>query len=220
MNLLIDLDGTLTDPKKGITACIQHALRSLGYNVPEEATLIRYIGPPLKEAFRELLPIDKHSEVDLAIEKYRERFTDIGMFENSVYPGIAEALESLRSRGARLLVATSKPRVFAERILEHFELSHYFEKIYGSELDGTRTNKAHLISFILSSSSLNPAHTTMVGDRLHDAMGAIANGVKPVGVLWGYGGREELLGAGVVKLLEAPRDLGSLALTNVSASGG
>jgi phosphoglycolate phosphatase len=118
------------------------------------------------------------------------------------------------------LVATSKPRVFAERILEHFELSHYFEKIYGSELDGTRTNKAHLISFILSSSSLNPAHTTMVGDRLHDAMGAIANGVKPVGVLWGYGGREELLGAGVVKLLEAPRDLGSLALTNVSASGG
>jgi phosphoglycolate phosphatase len=220
MNVLIDLDGTLTDPKKGITACIQHALRSLGYNVPEEATLIRYIGPPLKEAFRELLPIDKHSEVDLAIEKYRERFTDIGMFENSVYPGIAEALESLRSRGARLLVATSKPRVFAERILEHFELSHYFEKIYGSELDGTRTNKAHLISFILSSSSLNPAHTTMVGDRLHDAMGAIANGVKPVGVLWGYGGREELLGAGVVKLLEAPRDLGSLALTNVSASGG
>jgi phosphoglycolate phosphatase len=220
MNVLIDLDGTLTDPKKGITACIQHALRSLGYNVPEEATLIRYIGPPLKEAFRELLPIDKHSEVDLAIEKYRERFTDIGMFENSVYPGIAEALKSLRSRGARLLVATSKPRVFAERILEHFELSHYFEKIYGSELDGTRTNKAHLISFILSSSSLNPAHTTMVGDRLHDAMGAIANGVKPVGVLWGYGGREELLGAGVVKLLEAPRDLGSLALTNVSASGG
>jgi phosphoglycolate phosphatase len=220
MNVLIDLDGTLTDPKKGITACIQHALRSLGYNVPEEAALIRYIGPPLKEAFRELLPLDKHSEVDLAIEKYRERFTAVGMFENSVYPGIAEALESLRSRGARLLVATSKPRVFAERILEHFELSHYFEKIYGSELDGTRTNKAHLISFILSSSSLNPAHTTMVGDRLHDAMGAIANGVKPVGVLWGYGGREELLGAGVVKLLEAPRDLGSLALTNVSASGG
>jgi phosphoglycolate phosphatase len=220
MNVLIDLDGTLTDPKKGITACIQHALRSLGYNVPEEAALIRYIGPPLKEAFRELLPEDKHSEVDLAIEKYRERFTAIGMFENSVYPGIPEALKLLRSREARLFVATSKPRVFAERILDHFELSHYFGKIYGSELDGTRTNKAHLINYILSDSLLDPAHTTMVGDRLHDALGAIANGVKPVGVLWGYGSREELLGAGVDALLEAPRELGSLALANAQASSG
>jgi phosphoglycolate phosphatase len=220
MNVLIDLDGTLTDPKKGITACIQHALRSLGYSVPEEAALIRYIGPPLKEAFRELLPLDKHYEVDLAIEKYRERFTAIGMFENAMYPGIPEALESLRSRGARLFVATSKPRVFAERILDHFELSHYFEKIYGSELDGTRTNKAHLISYILSDSLLDSAHTTMVGDRLHDAMGAMANGVRPVGVLWGYGGREELLSAGVDTLIEVPRELGCLALANAPASSG
>ena len=131
-----------------------------------------------------------------------------------MYPGVPEALELLRSRGARLFVATSKPSVYARRIIDHFELSHYFEELYGSELDGTRADKADLIAYALSNSQLDRAQTTMVGDRRHDAVGAMANGVKAVGALWGYGSREELLGAGVDTLLEAPSELGHLALGN------
>ena len=116
MNVLLDLDGTLTDPKKGIVGCIQHALRCLGQDVPEEAALLRYIGPPLQAAFRELLPVDRESETERAIAKYRERYSVVGIFENSVYPGVPEALELLRSRGARLFVATSKPSVYARRL--------------------------------------------------------------------------------------------------------
>jgi phosphoglycolate phosphatase len=210
MNVLLDLDGTLTDPKQGIVGCIQHALRSLGHHVPEEAALLRYIGPPLRAAFIELLPADRHFEADLAVAKYRERFGDIGMFENAVYPAIPEALTQLRQRGARLFLATSKPTVFARKILDHFRLDQHFEAIYGSELDGTRADKRDLIQYVLTQSQLDAAHTIMVGDRHHDAVGALANRVKPIGVLWGYGGREELLGAGVESLLSVPEELGNL----------
>ena len=212
MNVLLDLDGTLTDPKQGIVGCIQHALRSLGQqDVPEESALLRYIGPPLRAAFLELLPADRHTEVELAIDKYRERYGAVGMFENSVYPGIPAALELLCQRGARLFLATAKPGFYARQILDHFKLSSHFEAIYGSELDGTRSDKGDLIRYILANSQLHPARTTMVGDRHHDALGAKANGVRSVGVLWGYGGREELLGAGVESLLSDPGELGRLA---------
>jgi phosphoglycolate phosphatase len=213
MNVLLDLDGTLTDPRKGIVACIQHALRSLGHDVPEESALLRYIGPPLQTAFRELLPLDHGSESEQAIAAYRERFVAVGMFENSVYAGVPAALESLRDRGARLFVATSKPRIYAKRILDHFELSHFFEETYGSELDGRRADKGDLIAHALSSSQLDRADTAMVGDRHHDVAGALANGVRAVGVLWGYGSREELSSAGAHTLLESPSELGHLATT-------
>lgn len=215
MNVLLDLDGTLTDPRRGIVACIQHALRSLGHDAPEESALLRYIGPPLQAAFRELLPLDSQSDdgsgCERAIAAYRERFVAVGMFENSVYAGIPAALELLRDRGARLFVATSKPKVYAERILDHFELSRYFDEIYGSELDGRRADKGDLIAHVLSSSRLQREHTAMVGDRHHDAVGALANGVRAVGVLWGYGSREELSNAGAETFLEAPSELGRLA---------
>src|SRR5690242_8429967 len=136
MNVLLDLDGTLTDSRKGIVGCIQHALRSLGHDAPEESALLRYIGPPLQTTFRDLLPMNKDSDTERAIAAYRERFVTIGMFENSVYADIPEALELLQARGARLFVATSKPKVYAQRILDHFELSRYFDEVYGSELDG------------------------------------------------------------------------------------
>jgi phosphoglycolate phosphatase len=214
MNILLDLDGTLTDSKKGIIACIQHAMVSLGQPAPSEAALLKYVGPPLKLAFRELLPDGSDADIDRAIAAYRERFSTVGMFENEVYPNIPGSLKLLRERGARLFVATSKPRVFAERILDHFELRHYFDAIYGSELDGQLTDKRDLIAHALSRSSLSHSKTIMVGDRHHDAVGAIANGVRIVGVLWGYGSREELTNARVEKFLEVPRDLGQLNLND------
>lgn len=212
MNLLIDLDGTLTDSKRGIVACIQHALRALGREVPDESTLIKYVGPPLKTGFRELLCTDDDAYAERAIEAYRERFVDVGMFENDVYPNIPEALQSLRARGARLFLATSKVRVYAERILDHFGLAGHFDGIYGGEFDGRLTDKAELIAHILSRTSSDPLRTTMIGDRYHDALGAKANGVDIVGVLWGYGTRAELAGAGVERFLEQPADLGAIEL--------
>jgi phosphoglycolate phosphatase len=212
MNVLIDLDGTLTDSRPGIVASIQHALRALGHDAPHESALQKYIGPPLHAAFRELLPVNQDSDVARAIAAYRERYVAIGMFENAVYSGVLEALKLLRNRGARLFVATSKPQVFAQRILEHFELSHFFDKIYGSELDGQRTDKIDLISYLLAKSQLQKSETVMVGDRHHDIVGAMTNGVRAVGVLWGYGSRAELLGAGAQALLEAPSELGRMAL--------
>jgi len=211
MNFLLDLDGTLTDSRPGIVASIQHAQRSIGHEAPEESALIKYVGPPLHAAFRELLPEYDDAYAHRAVAAYRERFTAIGMFENSVYAGIPQALDLLRDSGARLFVATSKPRVFAQRILEHFELRHYFDDVFGSELDGRLTDKVDLIAHVVAQAKLQPTHTTMIGDRLHDVVGAIKNGVRPIGVLWGYGSREELVSAGAETLLAAPTELARLA---------
>lgn len=208
MNVLLDLDGTLTDSRPGIIACIQHALATLGQPIVADSALQRFIGPPLKDTFAELLCIPLDDErIDLAITAYRERFTTVGMFENSVYPFVPRALDQLISRGARLFVATSKPRVFAERILEHFGLAARFNAIYGSELDGSRTDKGELIAHAVSRSGLLASNTIMVGDRRHDIHGALRNEVFPIGVLWGYGSREELTAAGAKALLTQPSEL-------------
>jgi len=211
VNVLLDLDGTLTDSREGIIACMVHTLRTLGHAVPDMEVLLGYVGPPLRTALRQLLISPSETELEHAIVVYRERFVPVGMFENQVYAGIPEALQRLAERGARLFVATSKAEVYARRILEHFELSHHFEAIYGSELDGRLADKGELIAHALVVSRLDAAESIMVGDRHHDAKGAIMNSVKPVGALWGYGSREELKSAGAEALLEAPADLGSLA---------
>ena len=138
MNILFDLDGTLTDPREGIVACLKHALRGLGRSTPPDSDLERYIGPPLQESFALLLGAERQGEVDAAVQLYRERFSAKGLFENAVYPGIQAALAGLQGLGVVLYVATAKPRVFAERIVEHFGLRPYFRAVYGSELDGTR----------------------------------------------------------------------------------
>jgi len=207
VNCLIDLDGTLVDPRIGITKSIQHALRSLDFPVPPEQALLRFIGPPLQLAFSELLNTKDRSRIDEAVEKYRERYREEGLFENTVYDGIPKALAALQDAGARLVLATSKPHVFARQILEHFHLSRYFDAVHGSELDGTRADKTALISHILENSGMRAADTMMIGDRKHDAVGATANGVRAIGVLLGYGSREELLAAGCQRLLEQPEEL-------------
>jgi phosphoglycolate phosphatase len=207
MNLLFDLDGTLTDPREGILACFKYALQRLQLETPSDPELERFIGPPLKESFATLVGSDDGARVERAVTYYRERFAAQGIFENKVYPGIADALARLCERGALLFVATSKPTVFAERIVEHFALGRFFGAVYGSELSGANADKKDLLARVLDAESLSPADTVMIGDRAHDVLGARANNVFPVGVLWGCGARQELLSAGARLLCEEPSGL-------------
>lgn len=205
--LLFDLDGTLTDPKAGIVNCIVHALHALGIDVPHPDTLTGFIGPPLLDSFAVLLGGDR-TEAARAVQLYRERYATLGLFENAVYDGIPEVLRALREAPSRrMFVATSKPREFAEPIMTRFGLRGYFEGIYGSELDGTRTDKGHLLRHLLDTERIDPAQATMIGDRAYDILGAKSCGLRSVGVLWGYGSRAELESAGAQGLCGLPADL-------------
>ena len=201
--IYFDLDGTLTDPKPGITRSIQYALQKLDHpTMPTEDELTWCIGPPLRASFVRLLGAE--ASADLAVSYYRERFSDIGLYENGVYDGIGDVLTSLCASGHRLFVATSKPHVFAERIIDHFGLRDHFERVFGSELDGTRVDKSHLLEYALEQTSVDPAKTLMIGDRSHDMVGAKNNGMKGIGVLYGYGSRDELLEAGAHHVCATP----------------
>ena len=199
----IDLDGTLTDPFEGISNCIAHALERLGQKRPEDAELRRFIGPPLLETFGALVGTEMAPR---ALGYYRERFSEIGWLENAVYPGICDALEALTSAGHRCFVATSKPRVFAQRIVEHFGLAPYFDDIHGSELDGTRTEKTELLRFAARQRP-ERRQSVMIGDRCHDIVGALNNGFRAIGVTWGFGTEDEIRGAGAHCLAAAPEQL-------------
>lgn len=209
MNVLLDLDGTLTDPREGITRCIQHALERLDRPVPAQDEILGCIGPPLHASFVELLDGDG-ALAHRAVAFYRERFGEVGLYENIPYPGIAEALEALHARGARLFVATSKPTVYARRIVTHFGLDRRIEEVFGSELDGTRTDKSELLAWVVEHAGLEVKQTRMIGDRRHDMLGARSNRIEPIGVTWGYGTRRELLDAGAGRLLQEPRELGEI----------
>jgi phosphoglycolate phosphatase len=207
MNLLFDLDGTLTDPFAGITESILYALNRLGRQKPKRESLGWCIGPPLKESFKKLLGCDDEKMAEVALGHYRERFGSVGLFENEVYKGIPEALGALQADDFTLYVATSKPRVFAKRIVAHFGLEGYFNEIYGSELDGTRSDKASLLAHILETEVIEASQTAMIGDREHDMIGAKENGLSGVGVLWGYGTQAELERSGAGACIRHPSDL-------------
>jgi phosphoglycolate phosphatase len=209
--LLFDLDGTLTDPREGITRCIAHALQKLGHDAPPLDDLLFAIGPPLRGSFAKLMATEDAQQVEAAIVAYRERFSTVGLFENALYPDIRETIVEARSRGHAIYLATSKPIVFAVRILDHFGLSPLFDGAYGSELDGRRDDKTELLAHLIEERKLDPAHCVMIGDRSHDIVAARNHGMLGVGVTWGYGSRDELTGAGAHALCEAPRGL--LALT-------
>ena len=194
-NILIDLDGTLTDPKVGIHRCIRYAMEKLNQPLDKNIDLDWTIGPPLKDSFIQLLGSDK--EADQALELYRERFAPIGLFENTVYPHVNTTLKTLVERGYHLYLATAKPHVYAKKILTHFGLSEYFTQIYGSELTGERTHKGELIAYILEQEQLNPTNCIMVGDRKYDILGAQQNGVATVAVTYGYGTAEEIKNADI-----------------------
>jgi phosphoglycolate phosphatase len=201
--IFFDLDGTLTDPKPGITRSIQYALHRLEQStIPTEDQLTWCIGPPLRTSFVKLLG---EASADLAVALYRERFSEVGLYENSVYAGIRDVLSALRRSGHRLFVATSKAHVFADRIIDHFDLRDHFEHIFGAELDGTRADKSDLLAHALRTTAVDPSRTLMIGDRSHDMVGAKNNGMKGIGVLYGYGSRDELIAAGARQLCAAPQ---------------
>ncbi|MDH0030764.1 MULTISPECIES: HAD-IA family hydrolase [unclassified Acinetobacter] len=191
-NILIDLDGTLTDPKAGIHRSIRYALEKLGQPLADEVDLDWTIGPPLKASLAKLLNTQDDDLAEQALLAYRERFSVTGLFENEVYPTVAETLQQLQAQGYALFLATAKPTIFAKQILVHFQLDSYFTEMYGSELTGERTNKADLIAYILQQENLNAAECIMVGDRQYDIIGARANGIDTIAVNYGYGTAEEL----------------------------
>jgi len=203
--VFFDLDGTLTDPKVGITRCIQYALEQVGTAVPAADDLTWCIGPPLLESFQSMLGDDDSAKA--ALHHYRERFSQTGLFENEVYEGIPSAIGCLADSGVSLFVATSKPQVYAERIVERFGLAPYFEHVFGPTLDGVRSRKTDLLRYALEETGAAPGRAVMVGDRRHDMIGARENGVAATGVLYGYGSREELETAGAQALLPNPSDI-------------
>ena len=205
--VLLDLDGTLTDPRVGIVRCIRYALERLERPCPPEDALAWCIGPPLRGTFCTLLATSDPALIERAVALYRERFAEVGLYENEVYADIPAALEALGRAGRRLFVATSKPAVFAERIVRHFALDRHLAGVYGPTLQGGLDDKAELLAHLLERERLAAADVVMVGDRSADVAAARTNTVRSIGALWGHGSREELLEAGADALCAAPRDL-------------
>ena len=190
--ILFDLDGTLTDPKEGITKSIQYALHKMEIIEDNLDKLTSFIGPPLLQSFQEFYDFSEE-EASQALQFYRERFAVIGLFENKVYVGMEKLLKKMNKLNYRLAVATSKPTVYAKQILDVFELSRYFEVIVGSELDGTRSEKGEVIAEVLKQMKIeNKDQCVMIGDRKHDLIGASENGIDSTGVTYGYGSQQEL----------------------------
>lgn len=202
--VLLDLDGTISDNYLGISRSIAYALQRLGAAPVAEAVLRTCVGPPLRESFRRLLAADDPARIDLAIAFYRERFADLGWQENVVYEGIADTLPMLAARWP-LFLCTAKPIVFARRIIERFGFTVHFEGLYGADLAGTFDDKAMLLAHLAQEQGIDPTAAVMVGDRAHDIRAARRNGARAIGVLWGYGSREELAEADA--LAARPGDL-------------
>lgn len=195
-NILIDLDGTLTNPKMGITKSVQYALKEYHILEPDLDALCKYIGPPLRVSFMEYNGFDEE-QAEEAVKKYREYFAQTGIFENEVYEGIEPLLAKLKEAGKTVIVATSKPEIFARRILEHFKLDKYFTDICGATLDNSRASKEEVIRYAMKKNGISDlSSVVMVGDRMHDTYGAELVGIASIGVLYGFGNAEELKEAG------------------------
>jgi phosphoglycolate phosphatase len=214
-SVLLDLDGTLVDSYPGILASCLAALRALGHE-PDEALDIRHvIGPPLEDAMQVLLQSYGDDRVSEAVAAYRRHYGESGLFGSVAYPGIGKSLEEMKRTGLRLYLATSKRAIFASRILDHLEFTSYFDDICGSVPSGELDHKPELLAYILSRHGLSPSHSLMVGDRRYDMSGAHAVGMRGLGVLWGYGTRDELETAGADRLVDSPADLARTVLSMV-----
>lgn len=210
--ILFDLDGTITNPKEGITKSIQYALHGMGIEVDDLDSLCRHIGPPLKDGFMEFWGFTEE-EADRGVELYREYFSVKGIYENYVYDGIEDMLYVLKKAGKKIYVATSKPEKFAKMILKHFHLETYFEDVCGATMDGSRSKKGDVIRYALNKNHLTDLNQiVMVGDRLHDMKGAMENQIDSIGVLYGFGSREELSKAGAGHIVETVSELKTLLL--------
>lgn len=204
--LLFDLDGTLTDSFEGIANSAIYAHRKLGAPIPSKSDLLFFVGPPIETSFRKMFGGDE-SKTMRAVELYREYYTAKGWAENTVYDGVENTLNQLKTLGKRLAVATSKPEEFSVKILKHFGLDKYFDLIAGATFDMSRATKDKVIEYALEKLSTDREKTVMIGDRYFDILGAKKNGLKSVGVLYGYGSRKELTDAGADHIVETPGDI-------------
>ena len=214
--LLFDLDGTLTDPKSGIVRCIRHALDTLGAPCPPDDVLASFIGPSLRSTFATLLETTDRRLIERALALYRDEYGTTGLFENQVYAGISQMLDHTRAVASASFVATLKPKLYADRIVRRLGLEPFFAGVYGPEMEGRFDDKTDLIAYLLATEKVAPEHAVMIGDRAGDVVGARANRVRSIGVLWGYGSAAELTGAGADDLCRSPVELaaclGRLAL--------
>ncbi|GAA5078890.1 HAD hydrolase-like protein [Lysobacter panacisoli] len=206
--LFFDMDGTLIDSAVGITRCVEHALVKMGLPVPAESELRRWIGPALRTSFGPLL--NDEARVEEAVLHYRDRFESHGWAEHEVYDGIGETIESLHAAGHRLAVVTAKNEPHARKIVDHLPFGHVFLDVVGATLDGRISHKDQLIAEALRRFDLPPDACWMIGDRRMDIEGARHHGMRNVGVLWGFGGEDELRQAGALHLASSPRDLPAL----------
>lgn len=208
--ILFDLDGTISDPKVGICTSVQHALEKMGICPPDIESLTPFIGPPLRDSFKEYFDI-KDEDMERCIGYYRERFSTIGLYENELYDGMADLLKELHEKGCKVAVASSKPRVFCEKIMEYFHVAEYFDVIMGSELDGSREKKSDVIDEVLrrffNGKTPDLSQVVMVGDRKFDIEGAKKISIPNIGVAYGYGSREELTEAKADYVADTVEDL-------------
>ena len=211
--ILFDLDGTVTDPMIGITKSVQYALNKFDIEVEDLNELCKFIGPPLKDSFMNFYNFTEEDALN-AITYYREYFSTKGLYENTVYENFEDMLISLKKKNKSLIIATSKPTVFAEKILEHFNLKKYFDFIAGSNLDNTRTKKADVISYALEQQGITEvSEIIMIGDREHDVIGAKALNIESIGVLHGYGSYDELSNSGANYIVKDVKELHSLLIS-------
>ena len=202
--IFFDLDGTVTDSGEGIMNCATLALEHFGIPIPSREEMRVFVGPPLDQTFIKFgIPADKTDE---AIKVFRSRYTTVGKFENFPYPGIRETLQALKAQGHRLFVATSKPEIMANEVLNHFDLAGFFEKIAGATLDGSRSHKADVITYLLGLTG-DVGQTLMVGDTAFDVVGAAAHGIPTIGVSWGYGTVEDMDKAGAIAIAHSMEEL-------------
>ena len=215
--VLLDLDGTLVDSQRGMFASCLAALRELGHHPDNSLDMKSIIGPPLEDMLQALLQAHGDHRVDEAVVAYRKHYGEIGLLESEPYPGISRALEEMQRAGVRIYLATSKRETFARRILENQKLVTYFDGIYGSVPSGRLDRKPELLAHILSEQNIRASHSVMVGDRRFDVSGAHAVNMRGVGVLWGYGSRDELEAAGADRIVERTADLARIVVSMLKA---
>jgi phosphoglycolate phosphatase len=208
--VLLDLDGTLADSRPGIEACFRHMLAELGHDPAVIGDVTWAVGPPIAVSVATLLAKFDDDRVDLGLTTYRARYTSVGIYECTAYPGIPDMLAALTEAGRTLCVATSKRRDFAERVVDYLGIRQYLPRVYGALPSGGLDDKKDLIAEILRVEGYDPAETMMIGDRLHDIHAASANGLRSIGVLWGYGGEAELRQAGAGQLAAVPAEIPGL----------
>lgn len=212
-NILFDLDGTITDSGKGITNSVAYALQKFDINIQDLSELRRFIGPPLQDSFVNFYQFSQ-KDASKAVEYYREYYRDKGIFENFVFDGIENLLQLLKAKDKNLVVATSKPEYFANIIIKHFKLDDYFSLVAGSHMDGTRVHKNEIIEHVMQTLEIkNPTHSIMIGDREFDIKGAKHHQMKSIGVLFGFGSKEELENAGADHIADTVQDLTNLLLS-------